>query len=272
VALREIAALHRSDLSILVSDYEQQLLVAQFGLPASQLHLCPFMFENDAKQAQPGYQARVDFTTIGNFRHAPNRDAVDWLRQQIWPRIRAHLPQARLHVYGAYMPAHAAAMHDPEGGFLMHGRADSVDAVMRRYRLCLAPLRFGAGIKTKLADAMRNGAPVVSTSVGAEGMYRDDLAWPGGIEDDADAFADAAVRLYCEQARWQRAQADGHAIVRALFDAERNGSALIERLLSLRAELAAHRRRHFTGMMLRHHQQRSTEFMSRWIEAKNRQL
>lgn len=270
IAVREIAAIHRSDLSILVSDYEMALLQTPFGVSSEIIHLCPFMFEQQQRRiSSPTFSQRSGFVMIGNFRHAPNWDAVLWLKQQIWPLIRSHLADAEVHIYGAYTPAKAFALHQPSSGFHIHGRTASVDAVMQQARVCLAPLRFGAGIKTKLADAMLNGTPSVSTSIGVEGMCGS-LPWAGAVADDAQAFAEAAVSLHQDGALWQQAQGNGLAIVDHLFDAKTNGDTLIRRLSALKERLVEHRQQQFTGLMLRHHHQRSTEFMSRWIETKNR--
>ncbi len=270
VAIREIASLYRSDVSILTSDYEMKLLQERFAVPAAMIHFCPFMF--DAQQvhvSSPRFEQRQHFMTIGNFRHAPNWDAVLWLKQTIWPLIRAQLPQAELHVYGSYAPPKAMALHHPDSGFYVQGRADDVDIVMQQARVCLAPLRFGAGIKTKLADAMRNGTPSITTSVGAEGMTGGH-DWPGTITDDAKTFADAAVVLYQQRERWQQAQSLGFDMFRYQFDIKINADALIQRLKHILNHIESHRRDNFYGSMLRHHQHRSTEFMSRWIEAKNK--
>lgn len=270
LAVREIAAIHRSDLSILVSDYEMLLLQQQFGISSEIIHLCPFMFEpHQVQTCSPSFGQRRDFVMIGNFRHAPNWDAVLWLKQQIWPLIRSQLAEAAVHIYGAYAPAKAFALHQPDSGFYVHGRAADVESVMQQARVCLAPLRFGAGIKTKLADAMLHGTPSVTTSIGMEGM-RGGLPWAGTVADDAQSFAAAAVSLHRDGAWWQQAQENGFTIIDHLFDANTNGETLIHRLSALHEQLAEHRQQQFTGLMLRHHHQRSTEFMSRWIEAKNR--
>lgn len=269
MALREIAAIYRADLSLLISEAELHLLSETFGVPAALLHLCPFMF--DETMIEPDSlpcEARRHFMSIGNFRHAPNWDAVLWLKQTVWPLIRKELPDAQLHLYGAYAPKKAMALHAPEEGFYLQGRTPDAMAVMKQARICLAPLRFGAGIKGKLADAMLAGTPSITTSVGAESM-RGGLPWGGVIADDAHDFAAAAVELYRDNEAWRQAQQHGYAIVRSLFDARRNGEALVGRIATLLNDLERHRRNNFTGAMLRHHHQRSTEYMSRWIEAKN---
>lgn len=269
MARREIASIYRSDLSLLISRFELELLENQFSVPGSLLHLCPFMFdESQIDNDSPSFDARHHFMTIGNFRHAPNWDSVLWLKQTIWPLIRKALPEAELHIYGAYPPKKAMALHAPKEGFFLQGWAPDAAAVMRQARVCLAPLRFGAGIKGKLADAMLAGTPSVTTSVGAESMHEEE-AWCGVIADEAESFAEAAVNLYRDRQGWLQAQQRGFAIARSLFDKERNGEALIRRIAELREGLEEHRQDNFTGAMLRHHHQRSTEFMSRWIECKN---
>lgn len=270
VAQREIASIYRSDLSILTSDYEMDLLRQRFSMPADLIHHSAYLFDkSDCPDSLPGFEQRQHFMTIGNFRHAPNWDAVLWLKQQIWPLIRAQLPNAELHVYGAYAPPKATALHDAKSGFYVLGRAADVDAVMMPARVCLAPLRFGAGIKTKLADAMRNGTPSITTAVGVEGMSGG-LSWGGTIADDAKSFADAAVNLYQQKDVWEKAQSHGFDILHSQFDMHVNGPDLIQRIQQIRVNIEQHRRQNFYGSMLRHHHHRSTEFMSRWIEAKNK--
>jgi len=268
IALREIASIYRSDISLLISDYEMDVLNKYFGVANDILHLCPFMLDAPATENFPTFEQRQHFISIGNFRHAPNWDAVVWLKQEIWPLIRAKLPKAELHIYGAYTPPKATVLHNAKDGFLIKDRADSVAEVMQQARINLAPLRFGAGIKTKLADAMMFATPSVTTSVGVEGMTGG-LPWGGSVVDDAQGFADAAVALYQQETSWMQAQQRGTAILHTLFAPEKNGQALLERMQQVMENLEQHRQHNFTGLMLNHHHHRSTEFMSRWIEAKN---
>ncbi|HSC82073.1 MAG TPA: glycosyltransferase family 4 protein [Pseudomonas sp.] len=266
MAQREIAAVYRCDLTLLISDFEQSLLQQQFGVPASLLHLCTLMLIPTAT-AQPPFEARAHFLSIGNFRHAPNWDSVLWLKHQLWPLIRQRLPHAQLHVYGSYPPPKATALHNPKQGFHVLGWAADAHAVMGQARVCLASLRFGGGIKGKLADAMACGTPSVTTAIGSEGMCGE-LPWGGAVVDAAESFADAAVALYQDQALWQQAQANGQRILSQRFDRQQSGQALIERLHSLHANLTSERSANFVGSMLRHHLHKSTQYMSQWIAAK----
>ncbi len=271
LAQREVAAIYRSDLSLVLSDVEIMLLQNTFGVSGELLHHCPFMLQLPELQSWSDFTERQDFMCIGNFLHAPNLDAVFWLKEQIWPLIRARLPAARIKIYGAYMPQKARELHQPAQGFEMMGWADDAMAVMQQARVCLAPLRFGAGIKGKLAEAMVCGTPSVTTTIGAEGM-RGNLTWSGIVADETIQFADAAIQLHEDTDAWEKARLDGLAILQQNFDARIIGPALIARLNKLKADVISHRSKNFTGAMLRHHQHKSTEYMARWIESKNRLL
>ena len=268
LARREIAAILRCDLSLIISSLEMELLIDTFRVDARLLHWLPFMVDlEQCPQTTPAFAQRKNFMTIGNFRHAPNWDAVLYL-QEIWPLIRARLPDAELHIYGSYPPPKATALNNPETGFLVRGWADDALAVMEQYRLCLAPLRFGAGIKGKLLDAMITQTPSVTTPIGSEGMHRHE-PWPGVVADDIHDFVAAAVSLYADEAAWTRAQENGTALLKARFDARTLGDQLISGIGEVESGLEQHRLDNFTGAMLRHHSMMSTKYMSQWIAAKN---
>lgn len=267
LAKREIAALYRCDLNLMISEVEIQLLQDQFGLPADLLHWCPLMI--DPPTATPRtFDDREHFLSIGNFRHAPNWDAVLWMKSTVWPLIRAQLPKAQLHLYGAYTPPKATALHNPAQGFHVMNWAEDALQVMSEARVCLAPLRFGAGIKGKLVDAMLCGTPSVTTPIGAEAMHGDH-SWPGAVSVSAQALAEEAVRLYRDEAHWQKAQSAGYLLLADRYQHAVHGPALINKLLHCTNNLSQLRTNNFTGSMLRHHLHKSTQYMSQWIEAKN---
>jgi hypothetical protein len=270
LAKREIAAIYRCDLNLMISEVEIELLVEQFTVPRNMLHWCPLMV--DLPSAPPAtFEDRAHFLSIGNFRHAPNWDAVLWMKTRLWPLIREQLPSAQLHIFGAYTPPKATALHNAAQGFHVMNWAEDALQVMSAARVCLAPLRFGAGIKGKLVDAMLCGTPNVTTPIGAEAMHGEE-PWPGAVTRTAQAFADNAVQLYKDKTRWLDAQAQGLQLLASRYQRTRHGPALIARINECRQHLSSIRRDNFTGSMLRHHQHKSTQYMSQWIEAKNRQV
>ena len=293
VAKREIASIYRCDLSLIISEFEMELLKTTFKVDKVLLQYLPFMlaFPNSSKGGENRFEQTADqrastppswggirggtfeerqhFVTIGNFLHPPNWDAVQYLKSDIWPLIRKQLPETEMHVYGAYCSDKHRQLHSKKDGFLILGRAKSAAEVISKARVLLAPLRFGAGLKGKLVEAMQCGTPSVTTSIGSEAMHGN-LPWSGEVADLPEEFAQAAIRLYTDKVAWEIAQQNGVEIINQIYPKERLGEAFIERLETLQSNLESHRQQNFIGSMLMHHTMRSTEFMSRWIEEKNK--
>ncbi|WP_313791425.1 glycosyltransferase [Lacinutrix neustonica] len=198
VAKREIASIYRCDLSLIISEVEIDILKHQFHVNEHLLCYLPFLLNAISlkeHKALPGFKQREHFITVGNFLHAPNVDGVKYLKTSIWPAIRKKLPKAEMHVYGAYESSKLSQLNDKSQGFFIKGFVEDINAVMQEHKVCLVPLRYGAGLKGKLVDAMLNGIPCVTTSIGAEGMYGA-LEPNGFIEDDPMVFANMAIELY----------------------------------------------------------------------------
>jgi glycosyltransferase involved in cell wall biosynthesis len=274
IARREIASIYRCDCSLMISTFEMELLQQFFKIDPQLIHYTPFLL-NQIKQGQiaywPAFEERKNFVSIGNFLHEPNWNAVLYLKEEIWPLIRKQLPHAELHVYGAYASQKATQLHNTKEGFLIKGRADNAQEVMLKARVCLAPLRFGAGLKGKLIDAMECGTPSVTTTLGAEAMF-DSLPWGGFITDDLTHFAMDAARLYTEKETWLQAQINGIRIINQVFDKDSHSQLLIEKIFYLQHKLKQHRDTNFIGSVLMHHTISSTKYMSRWIEEKNKKF
>ena len=270
LALREVAAILRCDLSLMISTVEIDYLTRFFQVPRTQLLYVPFMEAMTDAQSTLPFAQRAHFVSIGNFRHEPNWDAVRYLKETLWPLIRQQLPQAELHVYGAYPPKKATQLHNERSGFLVKGWAPDAQEVVGRARVILAPLRFGAGLKGKLIDAARNGTPAVTTSIGAEGMYGDDGLPCALVADTPEAFALAAVGLYQNEDQWLPLHQNGLRLLKQRFSFATHVPRLNQRIMQLRTTLDEHRQAHFYGQMLRHHSLKSTRYMAQWIEAKNR--
>lgn len=269
IAKREIAAILRCDISLIISTYEIRLLTETFHVDTSLLHYLPFMVDNKKSPTHTkSFSERKHFMTIGNFRHAPNWDVVLYL-QEIWPMIRKKLPDAQLHIYGSYPPPKATALHNPKIGFHIKGWVEDALDVMGSSRICLAPIRFGAGIKGKLLDAMIMQTPSVTTSMGAEGMHNNE-PWPGLIADDINGFVDAAIELYTNEDKWNEVQGYAPILLEKYYLAKRLRVGLIKKILSTQKNLEKHRLNNFTGAMLKHHSMMSTKYMSQWINEKNK--
>nr|WP_315254998.1 glycosyltransferase [uncultured Flavobacterium sp.] len=274
VAKREIASILRCDLSLMISEFEMDLLKTTFKIDQKLLYYLPFLLEplsNTTFEKFPTFEERNDFIFIGNFLHEPNWNAVQYLKETIWPLLRKQLPDVQLHIYGAYPSQKVMQLHQPKEGFLIKGRAIDANEVVQKARIVLAPLRFGAGIKGKLIEAMQCGTPSITTTIGAESM-QGNLPWNGVVVDDATEFTTAAVQLYQYKELWKAAQQNGIAIINQRYSKGLFEKDFADQIHFLRSNLQQHRLDNFLGALLQHHTLTSTKYMSRWIEAKNKKV
>jgi O-antigen biosynthesis protein len=268
--LRELAAIYRSDLSLIISHAEVTLLRERYEVPSSLLEVTSFFYPEPAHFRVWDEREHVVF--IGNGLHAPNVDAIRLLKRTLWPAIHAALagrgvPNVELHIYGAYLPQEILQFDNRREGFRLMGKAEDVYETLQRYRCNLAPLRFGAGLKGKVSDGWMVGTPCVGTSVAAEGMT-DGERFGGAVEDRMDHYPQRVASLYTEQSTWNEAQAHGRDVLTALFSHATNAPLFQERLARLAREGVALRERNIVGSLLWYQGLRSTEYFSRWIESK----
>ena len=264
--LRELASIYRSDISLMVSDFEVSLLTGEYQIPAEKLvHLPLYAPKNEYETLS--FEDRNNFIFIGNFWHEPNWDSVRYLKSTIWPLIRKKVPKAKLTIYGAYCSEKVYQLANEKQGFLVKGRADDALEVVAKSRVSLAPLRFGAGIKGKLLESMVCGTPSVTTNIGSEGMT--DGLWGGFIEDDPEAFADKAARLYLDQQEWEQSQKRGFDLIEKRFTKKSFATKLGSCLEQLN-DLNDHRSKSLVSLILQNESNQASRYMSIWIEEKKR--
>lgn len=263
---RETASILRCDLSLIISEFEMKLLTEKFKIDETILHYLPLFAE--IKPAERSFYERKNFVSIGNFLHEPNWQTVLKLKK-IWPEIRKKLPEAEMHIYGAYVTEKARQLHNGKDKFLIKGRAESVEKIFENARLLLAPIPFGAGIKGKLLDSMVNGLPSVTSTIGAEGM-NGNMDWNGHITANDSDFVKKAVDLYNNENEWKKAQQNGYKIIASRFKKENFLPSFSEKIKDLLENIDEHRQRNFLGQILQHHTLQSTKYLGKWIEEKNR--
>ncbi|KOY51400.1 glycosyltransferase [Polaribacter dokdonensis] len=269
---REIASILRCDLSLIISTYEMDLLKSVFKVDEKLLYYLPFLFdkidENKSKKWKT-FEERRHFVFIGNFFHKPNVDAVITLKKEIWPTIRKAIPEAEMHIYGAYINQQIQQLQNKKEGFIIKGFAENSKEVIENAKIVLAPLRFGAGIKGKLTEAMICGTPSVTTTIGAEGMHKN-LSWNGYINDDFNEFSKAAIELYSTKSLWVSSQKKGITIINQIYDKEKLETPFINKVQEIQQNLDEHRTQNFLGSLLQYQTLQTSKFMSKWIEAKNK--
>lgn len=272
ITKREIASLYRCDLSLIISECEFEILVDTFKVDSNLLLYLPFMIDanhNLEINRFKSFDDRTDFVSIGNFLHSPNLDAVSYLKKDIWPSIKSCLPEANLHIYGAYDTQAVRSMHNIKDGFLVHGFVEDAFEVVNSAKVLLAPLRFGSGLKGKLVQAMQCGTPSVMSTIAAEGMFGS-LQPNGFIENDSNLYIEKCIDLYSTESVWNDFQNKGFRVLELRFNKEELYLKLIDRIKLLTTTINSHRSSNFIGQLLAYHQFQSTKYMSRWIEEKKR--
>ena len=173
---------------------------------------------------------------VGNYGHDPNRHAIRWFAEEVWPRVRESIPDARLDVVGPHLPADdATALEGP--GVRLRGRVEDLAGAYREAAVFVNPIRSGGGMRGKVLEAFACGRPVVSTGLGMEGIAARD-----GIEcdlaDEPAAFAGATIRLLGDAALRHERGARSRLLVERLYDAP----AVFSRLEEAWCEAIADRR------------------------------
>lgn len=268
---REIASILRCDLTLIVSSFELQLLKQHSPIPPTQLCYLPIFISEPATQdlGLPTFEQRNGFCFIGNYRHAPNWDALLQLKNEIWPRIRKRKADAQISIYGAYPSKKVTDLHNPKQGFLVKGWVADAHHALAESRVLLAPLRFGAGVKGKLINAMQVNTPSVTTSQSCEGICLPSQ-WPGALRDNWDEFASAAVALHDDARQWHATHKNMRSILHTTFNNQTNAHTLITQLQRILDDVDCHRSSLFLRSMLWHHSLTSAQYMSQWIAEKNK--
>jgi len=210
----ELGLMRATDLTLVVSEFEKQLLEAE--LPDTAIRVLSIV--QAMPESGPGPEAREGILFVGSFGHKPNVDAVQWYLKEVHPLVEKELGEYPVRIVGTGAPEELEALATDSIEFC--GWVADLDPLYRQARVALAPVRFGAGVKGKIGEALSHGVPMVMTSVGSEGMHlvHDETAL---ISDDAAAFAAHVVTLVRDDDRWKRISAAGREHVDAEFGQQR---------------------------------------------------
>lgn len=267
--LRELAAILRSDLSLLVSNFEAELL-RELGVRESKFLVTPLSV--DLATIQPSEwlppRERTGFVFVGNHRHPPNEDAVAALAEGFWQEILKEMPDATLTLIGAYPTPKLEKLVRNLPRVKSLGFVTDLRAELATKRVLLAPLRFGAGMKGKVLEAWAGGVAVATTQIGAEGFaspFAGHLL-PERLDQDA---ARKLVAFYRDEDLLRQCQKDGFQALEKSHARTINGKFIEQQLKRLIESIDSVRTQDWLGQVLWREQFRSTEFFSRWLEAKS---
>lgn len=208
--VQELGVIKACDLTFVVSPVEQGILAQE--LPGKPVEILSNIHE--PLDQTPGYAEREGLLFVGGFQHPPNVDAVTWFVREVWPLVRAEAPDMHVRIVGSKMPESLRQLAG--NGVEILGFVEDIDPLLASSRISIAPLRYGAGVKGKVNQAMSHGLPVVATPMAVEGMNLIDGTHVL-VGDTPAAFAAAVLRLYRDPQLWQQLVDGGKANVRQVF-------------------------------------------------------
>ncbi len=225
-----------SDVVLTFSEAEAKFIQGRF--PHKQIFTVPLFFYRDVREPERDFSQRHDLLFVGACAHTPNRDAIAWFCSEVLPHIQQQIPAIVLNVVGADPARDISSLQSESIRILGRLSEGELQSLYDSTRLMVVPLRFGAGVKGKIIEALYNGVPIVSTAIGLEGI--------GGIDRLASAqdspadFAAEVVALYQAEKKLEELSRRGSKLVADNFTFRRTAD-LMNRILSTCKEEAARR-------------------------------
>lgn len=194
----EFQLMNSADVIYVVGSYEQGVLEKEFpGKPVRNIPI--FTYERMAEGAKIRMGGRENLLFVGGFNHPPNIDAVLWFAREIFPRILKQYPEIRWYVVGSNPTEDILALADDHiiiTGFVSN---EKLKEYYRTCRLAVVPLRYGAGVKGKVIESINEQCPLITTSVGVEGISTAEQVFE--VAEADETMADSIIQLYRDTER-----------------------------------------------------------------------
>lgn len=217
----ELSLASQADEVWVVSEAEKELL-AEIA-PCLSVNVVSLV--HDVLPASKGFEEREGLLFIGSFSHPPNIDAMRFYFEKIHPQVREKLGPVKFYVIGANPPKELNRWVKEFSEVELTGYVEDIRPYFEKVRMSVAPLRYGAGIKGKINSSMSFGVPVITTSIGAEGMglkHQHNAM----LANDGIDFADAIVELYGNEELWHEISNNGYENIEASFSFDKVKAAL----------------------------------------------
>lgn len=196
---KEVSLIKKTDATIVLSEVEHALLSKQKKL-ATKLWTIPLIRPKAVRLVE--FKNTKDIIFVGGYNHKPNIDAVEWLANKIWPEIRKVLPHVKLYICGSAMPDSFQSYAAED--VIVQGFVPDLNALLKKTRLTIAPLRYGAGLKGKVASSIGAGVPCIGTAIAFEGMAQQGLEVVKLLAKTPKDFASLAEKIYNNEELWTK--------------------------------------------------------------------
>ena len=196
----EFDLFNKADVIHVVGSYEQTVLQEQF--PNKLIRNIPLYLYTDRYPHVSTFEERKHLLFVGGFNHKPNHDGVKWFIDSIWPSIKQHIPDIKFYIVGSNPPDDILALQSESIIVTGYVSDEELETYYNKSRLVVVPLRFGAGVKGKVVEAMYYQIPIVTTSIGSEGLPSVEHAVK--VADQEEEFVKATIQLYQDQEEWEQ--------------------------------------------------------------------
>ncbi|HNS17399.1 MAG TPA: glycosyltransferase [Bacteroidales bacterium] len=200
------------------SQSEIDILRSEFHITRPVRAIVPYIYDA-FPQRQADWSKKKGILFLGGFHHPPNVDAVNWFLNDIWPEVAAQLPGIQFYIAGSDPPEAILERQSETIRVVGLVSDEELEILYETCRLVVAPLRYGAGLKGKIVEAMYYGMPVVTTTIGAEGL--DGARSILQVADEAEAFARKIIGLYENEGELQKLAEASVMYVRDNFSKEK---------------------------------------------------
>ena len=189
----EYELFEKADVGHVVGSYEQQIM--QKAFPDKPIRNIPlYIYEEQLTDINKDFSTREDIMYVGGFGHPPNIDAVLWFGKEVFPKVLKKYPSMKWYVIGSKVTPEIQALASENIIIMGFVPDEKLDEMYRKCRMAIVPLRVGAGVKGKVVESAYYQIPLVTTTIGAEGL--DDQVGNMIVENEADKMAEIIEKLY----------------------------------------------------------------------------
>lgn len=213
----EMKLFSKADVGHVVGFYEQETIQKEF--PNKPIRNIPlYIYEREPDRIEKDFSKRRDILFVGGFNHEPNVDGVTWFGEKVFPNIVKQYPDVVWHIVGGNAPETVKSMKSANivlEGFVSD---DKLEELYRKCRIAVVPLRYGAGVKGKVVEAAYYQIPVVTTTIGGEGLDASIGAFV--MEDDVEKMIALLTDLYTDYDRLKEMSDAGERFIEKYFTLE----------------------------------------------------